>query len=329
MIPFTYREAEDAGAALGLLGSEPGSKFLAGGTTLLDLMKLHVENPHTLIDINRVPSVEIRPEGDGVFVGAMVRNADMARHPMIAERYPMLTEAILSGASPQLRNMATLGGNLMQRTRCAYFREPELPCNKRQPGSGCGAREGVHRVHAILGTSDECIATNPGDMSVALAALGTQVHLESRAGQRTVALVDFHLLPGSTPERETVLGPDEIITGITIPAVPFARSSRYLKVRDRQSYEFALVSAGVALDLEGDTIREARVAMGGVGTKPWRSREAEAQLSGAPAVKSTFEKAAEAALAGARPLRDNAFKVELAKRALCEALRLVSEGVKA
>jgi len=326
MTPFHYYEAESTPEALKLLAGAPAGKFLAGGTTLLDLMKLGVEQPRSLIDINRIPSAAIEEDGTGVFVGALVRNSDMAEHPLIKERYPMVSEAILLGASAQLRNMATLGGNLLQRTRCFYFREPELPCNKREPGSGCGARDGFHRTLAILGTSDSCIATYPGDMAIPLAALDAVVHLESTGSSRSVPLTEFHLLPGDTPDRETVLNPGEIITGMTIPAVPFAGTSRYLKVRDRQSYEFALTSAAVALDLDGQTIREARIALGGVGTKPWRSREAEAVLEGGPATEENFAKAAEAALAGARPLRDNAFKVELAQRTVAEALRLVFEG---
>ena len=326
MNPFHYYEAGTMPDALKLIDGAPAGKFLAGGTTLLDLMKLGVEHPHSLIDINELPSTQIEEDGDGVFVGAMTRNSAMAEHSLIRERYPMVSEAILLGASAQLRNMATLGGNLLQRTRCFYFREPDLPCNKRKPGSGCGARPGFHRSLAVLGTSDSCIANYPGDMAIPLVALDTVVHLESSLGSRSVPLTEFYLLPGDTPERETVIAPGEMITGITIPAVPYARTSRYLKVRDRQSYEFALASAAVALDLEGDTIREARIALGGVGAKPWRSKEAEAVLMGAAATEENFAKAGRAAMADAKPLRDNAFKVELAERTVAEALRLVVEG---
>ena len=326
MNPFHYHEAQTTPVALQLIDGAPAGKFLAGGTTLLDLMKLGVEHPHSLIDINRLPSTSIEEQGTGIFIGAMTRNAAMAEHPLILERYPMVSEAILLGASAQLRNMATLGGNLLQRTRCFYFREPDLPCNKRVPGSGCGARDGFHRSLAVLGTSEQCIANYPGDMAIPLVALDAVVHLESSRGTRSVPLTEFHVLPGATPERETVIEAGEIITGLTIPDIPYARTSRYLKVRDRQSYEFALASAAVALDLDGGTIREARIAMGGVGAKPWRSREAEAVLRGAAATPENFEEAGRAALAGAVPLRDNGFKVELAQRTVAEALRLVVEG---
>lgn len=327
MNPFHFYSADTSASALQLIGGAPAGKFLAGGTTLIDLMKLGVEHPHSLIDINRLPSTEIEEDGDGVYIGALVRNSAMAEHPLIMERYPMVSEAILLGASAQLRNMATLGGNLLQRTRCFYFRESDLPCNKREPGSGCGAQTGYHRALAVLGTSDSCIANYPGDMAVPLAALDAVVHLESSEGTRSVPLNDFYLLPGDTPHIETVLRPGELITGLTIPSVPFAKTSRYLKVRDRQSYEFALASAAVALDMDGGTIREGRVALGGVGAKPWRSKEAEAVLRGAPANQTTFDEAGRAAMKGARPHEENAFKVELAERTVAEALRMVAEGV--
>ena len=326
MKPFRYVEAEDARAAITLRRPEPLGRFLAGGTTLLDLMKLEVESPDLIIDINRIALSQIEVTDRGLSVGTLATNAELAAHPLVRERYPLLSEAILSGASPQLRNMATLGGNLLQRTRCEYFRSTDQPCNKRVPASGCGAREGLHRQHAILGTSDSCFATYPGDMAVALVALDAVVQIEGPTGSRSVVLTEFHLEPGDQPSRETVLAPDELITGIVVPPLAFARGSRYLKVRDRASYELALASAAVALEIEGGRIVQARVALGGIATRPWRARKAESALQGAPASEETFARAAAAELESARPARDNAFKVELARRTLVEALRLVAEG---
>src|SRR5215831_4120645 len=274
MQPFTFITALDERSAI---EAAARAKFLAGGTTLVDLMKLHVERPAALADINALPLADvIEIEGGGVRVGAMVRNSDMARHELIRSRYPMLSEAILSGASQQLRNMATTGGNLLQRTRCYYFRDIALPCNKREHGSGCGAIGGYNRIHAVLGGSETCIATHPSDMCVALAALDAVVRVRGRRGERTIRVTDFHLLPGDHPEREHDLERDELIVAVDIPHVPFAVRSTYVKVRDRASFAFALASAAVALDVHEGTIQQARVALGGIATKPWRAHEAEA-----------------------------------------------------
>lgn len=324
MKPFRYLEAHDSSGAVALLTAEPAGKFLAGGTTLLDLMKLNVEKPEALVDLNRLDLAKIRVDDDGLFIGALATNADVAADPSVREKYPLLSKAILAGASPQLRNMATTAGNLLQRTRCDYFRAVEQPCNKRDPGSGCAAMEGLHKAHAIFGTSEHCIATYPGDMAIALIALDTIVFIEGPQGQRSVSLNEFHLEPGSTPHRETVLERDEIVTGIRVAQPAYARRCAYVKVRDRASYEFALASAAVAVDFQGDVVREARIALGGIATVPWRSHAAEKALQG----NADFEAAARAALAGAHPRRDNAYKVELAQRALVEALRQATEGSK-
>jgi len=294
---------------------------------MLDLMKLNIETPKQLVDINKLSlyKIEILTNG-GVRIGALVKNSDLSYDPHIIKNFPVLSEALLSGASPQLRNMASVGGNLMQRTRCPYFYNTDFACNKRLPGSGCGAISGYNRMNAVLGTSDKCIATHPSDMCVAMAALGAIIHVQGSKGVRSIPFADFHLLPGQTPNIEHNLKPDELITHIEIPPLAFAARSHYLKVRDRASYEFALTSAAVALDIQNGTIKNARVALGGVGTKPWRSIEAEKTLIGAPANKQTYRAAAEAALAAARPNKDNAFKVELAKRTLVRALTTV-EGL--
>jgi xanthine dehydrogenase YagS FAD-binding subunit len=324
MRPIRYLAAADESSALAAL-SERAAAPIAGGTGLIDLLKLHVQNPGLLVDINRLPWTSVEPRGKGVRIGALVPNTDLAHHPLVRSHYPVLSEALLAGASVQLRNMATVGGNLMQRTRCPYFRDTAVSqCNKRNPGSGCAALEGYHRTHAILGTSAGCIATHPSDMAVALVALDATVVLRSAAGERTVPVADFHLLPGDRPERETVLRRGELVAAIDLPATSFAARSHYLKVRDRASYAFALVSAAVALHIEEGTIRAARVALGGVGTRPWRSREAESALTGKPASEVTFKSAAQAALKAARPRRENAFKVELARRALVRALATTS-----
>jgi xanthine dehydrogenase YagS FAD-binding subunit len=322
MNPFTYTRATEANAALTDVAANPQAKFLGGGTNLIDLMKMGVETPNRLVDINKLPlaKVEELPDG-GVRIGALARNSDAAEHPLIKERYPVLSEAFLAGASPQLRNMATVGGNLLQRTRCYYFYDPAFPkCNKRAPGSGCGALEGYNRIHAILGQSDQCIATHPSDMCVALVALDAVVRVQGPKGERQIPLTDFHRLPGDHPEQDTVLGRDELITAVDLPAAPFAKRSHYLKVRDRASYAFALVSAAVALELDGDTIKSARVALGGVAHKPWRSREAEEKLVGQKAEETVFRAAAEAGLRDAKGYKYNSFKVELAKRAIVRAL---------
>lgn len=301
-------------------------RFVAGGTTLLDLMKLDVERPQQVVDINRLPlaSVETRPDG-GLMIGALVRNADLANHPLVIRNYPVLSQALLSGASAQLRNMATTGGNLLQRTRCMYFRDTAMPCNKRQPGSGCSAIGGVNRSLAVLGTSEHCIASNPSDMNVALSALEATVHLQGPTGQRQVPISEFFLLPGATPDRETVLQPGDLITHVSLPPAPGPRST-YLKLRDRASYEFALASAAVVVVLQGQTISHVRVALGGVGTRPWRSLAAEQVLTGARADDATFNTAAVAALQGAQPQSQNGFKVELARRCLVQALKTATLG---
>jgi xanthine dehydrogenase YagS FAD-binding subunit len=318
MQPFVFMIAADETSAI---EAAAHAKFLAGGTTLVDLMKVHVERPAAVVDINSLPLTQITElSGGGVRVGAMVRNSDMARHGMIRERYPLLAQALLSGASPQLRNMATTGGNLLQRTRCFYFRDTALPCNKREPGTGCGAIDGFNRIHAVLGGSEHCIATHPSDMCVALAALDAVVLVRGLHGERAIPFADFHVLPGDHPEREHTLSADELIVAVDIPPLPFAWRSTYVKVRDRQSYAFALASAAVALDLRDGVVHDVRIALGGIATKPWRSREAENTLTGKTADASTYRAAAEAALSGAMPRRHNAFKIELAKRTLVRAL---------
>jgi xanthine dehydrogenase YagS FAD-binding subunit len=320
MIPFEYAKARSETEALER-GSAPRAAFVAGGTTLIDLMKLNVMLPTALVDINHLPLDKIEPLPDGgLRVGAMVRNSDLAHHEAVARRFPLLSQAILSGASPQLRNMATTGGNLMQRTRCYYFRDLAYACNKRQPGSGCAAIDGFNRIHAVLGGSDQCIATHPSDMAVALVALDAVVHIKGPGGERKVAAGEFHLLPGQTPHLETVVQPGELITCVTIPGNSFAGHSAYVKLRDRASYEFALASAAAALELKGDRIHSARLVLGGVATRPWRSSEAERVLTGSAAGGKTFHAAADAAMEPATPHRYNAFKIELAKRAIVRAL---------
>jgi xanthine dehydrogenase YagS FAD-binding subunit len=302
------------------------TRFLAGGTTLLDLMKLDVERPTQVIDIHRLPLDRVEAiDGGGVTIGATMRNTDLANHPLIKAHYPVLSQALLSGASAQLRNMATTGGNLMQRTRCVYFRDTATPCNKREPGSGCSAIDGFNRNLAILGTSDHCIATNPSDMNVAMTALEATVHVESTQGKRSIAIDDFFLLPGTTPERETALNPGELITHVTLPAPTPGSRSVYLKLRDRASYEFALASAAVVATVSSGRIEHIRIALGGVGVKPWRSREAEASLLGRAPDATTFQAAAEVALRLARPQSQNGFKVELAMRCLQHTLKLATQ----
>ena len=303
-------------------------RFIGGGTTLIDLMKLNVETPTRVLDINRLPfdKIEESPDG-GLKIGATVRNSDLAYHARVQRDYSVLSQAILQGASAQIRNMATVAGNLLQRTRCVYFRDTAMPCNKREPGSGCPAITGHNRTLAILGASEHCIATNPSDMCVALAALEAIIHIEGPKGSRAVAFKDFHVLPGDTPQRETVLEPGDLITHVTLPPPQINRSKQvYLKLRDRASYEFALASAAVVLTMPAGNIMSARIALGGVGTKPWRSTEAEAALTGKPANDATFREAAEAALQGAKPQSENRFKIELAKRCLTHALRTAATG---
>lgn len=324
MNPFRYVEENSAESAVRAVSAAPGAVFFAGGTTLIDLMKIDVLTPEALVDVNHVPLDEVEVDGKVVRIGANVRNSQLAWHPLVRQRYPVLSEAILSGATTQLRNMATTAGNIMQRTRCPYFRDVHSRCNKRQPGSGCDAIEGVNRMLAILGTSDRCIATFPSDMCTALAILDAVVQTRRPDGStRSIPFLDFHLLPGDTPHRENVLEHGEMITHVELPDLPFARRSHYLKVRDRASYEFALTSAAVALDLDGETIRAARIALGGVATRPWRCPDAEKVLAGRRATPEAFRAAAEAALTGAVPQKHNAFKIELTKRTLVRALQEV------
>ncbi|HEY2636502.1 MAG TPA: xanthine dehydrogenase family protein subunit M [Solirubrobacteraceae bacterium] len=327
MNPFAIARAADPGDAQAAVARHPGARFLAGGTTLVDLLKLDVETPELVVDINHVGLDTVEPAGDGgVRIGALARMSAVARHELVARPYPVVSEALLAGASPQLRNMASIGGNLMQRSRCTYFRDTSWPCNKRDPGSGCAALHGHTRGHAVLGVSDQCIATHPADLPVALVALEATVHVRTpEGGERAVPVGDFHVAYGEDPARESVLEPGELITAVTLPPVDWYRRSHYVKARDRASYEFALAAAAVALDLDGDTIRDARVALGGVATKPWRSPEAEDVLRGATTSEAAFAAAAEAALAGARPRADNAYKVPLARKTIVRALKEVAE----
>lgn len=329
MRTFSYVRATDVPSALSAIGTGTGAKFIGGGTNLVDLMREDIERPDTVVDISGLPltGVEELP-GGGVRIGALTRNSHLAAHPLIRARYPMLSQALLSGASAQLRNMATVGGNLMQRTRCAYFYDLAAACNKREPGSGCDAIGGFHRNSAVLGASESCIATNPSDMSVALAALDAAVEAESVRGVRRIPLADFHRLPGGTPHLETELAADELITAVELPALPVAARSRYRKVRDRASYAFALVSVAAALDVQDGVIAEARLALGGVAAKPWRAREAERVLLGAPAGEKSYERAADAELSAAAGTPENGFKVELARRTIVATLReLEGSGV--
>src|SRR5215211_3153051 len=307
MRPFKYTRASDADAAARAVTANPTAKFLAGGTNILDLMKEDVERPNELVDLTRLKLAEIKAAGGGgVSVGALAKNSETANHPLIRKNYPLLTQAIVAGASGQLRNMATNGGNLMQRTRCQYFYDTAMPCNKREPGTGCGALEGLNRIHAIFGWSEKCVATYPGDMANALYALEAVVRVRSADGrERTIPVGDFHRLPGDTPERDNNLQHGELITAIELPKSNFAKHSYYLKVRDRASYAFALVAVAAALELDGGRVRAARVVLGGVAHKPWRSTEAEAALAGKPVSEESFRRAAEAALQNAKPLAHN------------------------
>lgn len=311
----------------------PGSAFLAAGTNLLDLMKGGIVSPTRLIDVTRLPGldqIEALPDG-GMRIGARVRNADLAHDPSFSSRFPAVAEALLSGASAQLRNAATVGGNLLQRTRCAYFYDPASACNKRRPGAGCDALGGENRLHAVLGWSEACIATHPSDFCVPLAALDAVVEIEGRSGRREVPLADFHLLPESTPERESVLAPGELVVALRLPgaATRFAAHARYLKLRERTSYAFAVVSAAACLHIENGIVVEARLALGGVAAKPWRTRAAEAVLATARPIAESFERAADVALTDARPSGDNAFKIELARRIVRRALALAAAGTPA
>jgi xanthine dehydrogenase YagS FAD-binding subunit len=327
MINFEYARASDVADAVRQIAAHPGAKFIAGGTNLIDLMKEDVERPPRLIDISRLPlrSVEETAAG-GLRIGALVPNSDLAYHPLIEQRYPLIASAILAGASQQLRNMASTGGNLLQRTRCAYFYDVVTPCNKRAPGSGCSAIDGFNRIHAILGTSDACIATHPSDMCVALAALDAEVHVAGPRGNRVIPMADFHRLPGDTPQRDTNIEADELITAIELPARGFAAHYSYLKIRDRLSYAFALVSVAAALELDGSRIKEARLALGGVAHKPWRNAEAETALQGQTADASAFERAAGVLLRDARGFGHNNFKIDLARRAIIRTLTQAARG---
>jgi xanthine dehydrogenase YagS FAD-binding subunit len=323
MRPFEYVRAADAASGAAAVAGVPGAKFLAGGSNLVDLMKEDVERPTRLVDIRHLPLRQIQRTRAGLSVGALATNTETANHPLIRENYPLLTQAIVAGASGQLRNMATNGGNLLQRTRCNYFYDTATPCNKREPGTGCGAREGLNRIHAVLGWSEACVATYPGDMANALYALDASVRVRATDGrERLMPIADFHRLPGDTPQRDNNLEHGELILAIELPvsSAEFARNSHYLKVRDRSSYAFAMVAVAAALQIDGGTIRQARVVLGSVAHKPWRSAEAEAMLIGRRANVDTFDQAAKAALRDARPLAHNAYKVELGQRSVVRAL---------
>jgi len=327
MINFQYARANDLADAVRLIAGDPNAKFVAGGTNLIDLMKMDVERPTKVIDIARLPLKEVENTADGgLRIGALVRNTDLAYHPLVEQRYPVLASAIMAGASQQLRNAATTGGNLLQRTRCHYFYDVAARCNKREPGSGCSAINGHNRMHAILGASESCIAVFPSDMSTALAMLEAKIHVMGASGNRVIAFADFHRLPGNTPQRDTNLNAGEIITGVELPPKGFARNYTYLKIRDRLSYAFALVSVAAGLELDGDTIKEGRFALGSVAHKPWRDLEAEAVLRGQPANAATFTRAADVLLRDAKGYRYNNFKIDLARRGIARALTQAARG---
>ena len=337
MNPFNYQRATEPEAAIRAVQGK-NAKFLGGGTNLIDLMKYDVEHPSTLVDVTHLQFTEVKGSaGGGAMLGAGVRNSDLANHELIRTQYPLLSQALLSGASPQLRNMATTGGNLLQRTRCYYFMDTAFPqCNKRSPGTGCAAIKGFNRIHAILGQTDHgtsdgttCIATNPSDMNVALAALNATIHVQGSKDKRKIPIGEFHRLVGETPHADTTLKPDELITAVELPPAKFAKNSYYLKARDRQSYAFALVSVAAGLEMDGRRIRSAGLALGGVAHKPWRSAAAEKALAGQSAGAEVFRKAAELALEGAKGYEHNAFKIELAKQSIVRALTLAAQGVQA
>jgi xanthine dehydrogenase YagS FAD-binding subunit len=320
MTPFTYARADGIADAI-TLGADPATAYLGGGTNLVDLMRETIARPDRVVDVTGLSAEIAETEDGGLSIGAAVRNTALAEHPVVRERYPVLARAILAGASPQIRNMATVGGNLLQRTRCTYFYDTDgSNCNKREPGSGCDAAGGFNRIHAILGASPACVATHPSDMCVALAALDAIVHIDGVAGARTLPFAELHRLPGDHPDRDTVLAPGELITAITVPPMPFATNSTYRKVRDRASYAFALVSVAAALRIDDGRIGDVRIALGGVAHKPWRALKAEAILRGAVPSEGLFREAALAELADAHPLRDNGFKIELVKRTLVAVL---------
>jgi xanthine dehydrogenase YagS FAD-binding subunit len=323
--PLEYQRASTVDDAVRLLAADPYARFLGGGTNLVDLMKYGVEEPSRLVDISRLPLTRIEPlAGGGLRIGALVRNSDLAEDPRVVQGYPVLSQALLNGASPQLRNMATTGGNLLQRTRCYYFYDTAFPCNKRSPGSGCPAIAGQNRIHAILGQSESCIAVHPSDMAVALAALDAVVRVQGPTGARAIPIGEFHRLPGTTPNVDTNLRHGELIVAVDVPASPVAARSLYLKVRDRASYAFALVSAAVALHAPSGSIEQARIALGGVAHKPWRALDAERVLQGRPPDAAAFRQAADVALQGAHGYEHNAFKIELAKRTIVRALTEVA-----
>jgi xanthine dehydrogenase YagS FAD-binding subunit len=327
MHPFRYERAADVPAAVTLLAESPHGAFLGGGTNLVDLMRLGVATPDLLVDVRRLTSDRIEERADGgMRIGAAVPNSDLAADRRVRTRYPVLSEAVLAGASGQLRNLATTGGNLLQRTRCVYFQDVTTGCNKREPGSGCSAIDGYHRELAIFGTSAACIATHPSDLAVALAALDADVHIQGPDGQRIIPLTELHRLPGDQPQRDTVLRHGDLITGVELPPLSFATTSRYRKVRDRASYAFALVSVAAALDVDDGVVRDVRIALGGVAPKPWRATTAERLLRGAPATLESFRGAAEAELAEARPLTGNAFKIPLARNVITSTLLALLDG---
>ena len=327
MKTFEYSRPKSIQEAISLKNGSPDARFLAGGTNLIDLMKYNVEEAATLIDVTHLPISKVEDtKTGGLMVGALVRNSDLAKDPRVLRRYPVLSQAILNGASPQLRNMATTAGNLLQRTRCYYFYDTAFPCNKRQPGSGCPAIAGYNRIHAILGQSDQCIAVHPSDMCVALAALDSVIHVQGKNGSRTIPMLDFHRLPENSPNIDTNLQSDELITAVELLPLPVARNSSYLKVRDRSSYAFALVSVGAALEVNKGQVTNARIALGGVAHKPWRAQDAEKSLIGQPANEDSFKQAAELALNGAKGYEHNQFKIELAKRAIVRTLSDMASG---
>lgn len=324
MHPFTFIRTNDTATAIKAAKENAHSKFIGGGTNLVDLMKMNIEKPDKLIDIASLPLKKIEKLSNGnILIGALVTNSDLAYDGNIRSKFPLLSQAILAGASPQLRNMATTGGNLLQRTRCYYFYDTATPCNKREPGSGCSAIKGYNRIHAVLGTSDKCIATHPSDMCVAMVALDTIIHVQGTNGERTIKFSEFHILPGDHPEIENTLQQGELITAVEIPALSFAKNSAYLKVRDRASYDFALASAAVALDIKGGIIKNARIAFGGIATKPWRALDAEESLKGKNVAVNNFKDAADIALKSANGYQFNSFKIELAKRTLISALKKI------
>jgi xanthine dehydrogenase YagS FAD-binding subunit len=329
MRPLTYERATDPAAAVALVAGNPRAAYLAGGTNVVDHLKLGVAAPDVLVDVSRLPLDDIEAlEDGGLRVGAAVRNSDLAAHPVVRRSYPVLAQALLAGASGQIRNAATTAGNLLQRTRCVYFQDVTTLCNKRDPGSGCSALEGFSRSHAVLGASDRCVATHPSDLAVALAALDATVVVLGPAGERRVPMADFHRLPGDEPERDTTLRHGDLVTAVEVPALPFARRSAYRKVRDRASYAFALVSVAAALDVEDGTVRDVRLALGGVAHKPWRASVAEERLRGGPATEEAFRAAATAELEAARPLPGNGFKVPLARSTITATLRDLAGGAR-